>query len=82
MAFIGRIGLFFLFISLILLILFFVSGQAEDMQCGYFLAALILGVFGYSLMRRGAQPRQPSDRFRILRRLGKKQKEDSRRDSG
>lgn len=71
----GRLGEFFLFIGLILLIIFFATDQSQDPQAWlFFLGLLVLGL-GFYFIRRDWKPPGPSQRFRIFRKQDKKKKE-------
>ncbi len=70
----NRVGLFFLFIGLILLILF--SGSASDdqegYQVGYFFLALLSFAFAFYLIRKDWKAPGESARFRTYRKLTQK----------
>ncbi len=69
-----RIGEFFLFIGLILLVIFFASDQNQERVWGYFIAGGALVILGGILMwgRRG--PEIESSRFKTYRRLRNRSK--------
>ncbi len=64
----SKIGRFFLFIGLILLVVFFAINQAEHPQYGYFCFGVVFSLLGGMLLVRGQQPPAESMRFRTLRR--------------
>ncbi len=72
----SRIGQFFLFIGLIMLVIFFATGQNESPSVGIFFAGLIIAGLGVYLIWRDWKPKPPSNRFRILRRKPPKKSEN------
>ncbi len=72
----GRIGQFFLFVGLIMLVIFFATGQNESPSVAIFFGGLILAGLGVYLIWRDWKPKPPSNRFRILRRKAPKKTED------
>ena len=71
----SKIGRFFFFIGVILLVVFFAMDQAKNPSYGYFCVGIIIVILGVVLMRRGYQPPAESMRFRTLRRWREQQKE-------
>lgn len=65
----GRVGQFFLFVGIILLVIFFVSDQNTYFQPGFFFIGLILSFLGVYMIWRDWKPAEKSSRFRTLRRL-------------
>jgi cadmium resistance protein CadD (predicted permease) len=63
----GRIGQFFFFISLIVLVFFFATVQAQQPQYELFLAGLVGIVLGGVLTLRNRTSAPPVERFRTLR---------------
>jgi hypothetical protein len=70
----SKIGRFFFFIGLILLVVFFAMDQAKHPSYGYFCVGIIVVILGGVLMMRGHQPPAESMRFRTLRRWREQQK--------
>ncbi len=64
----SKLGRFLIFISLILLVIFFATDQAKHPSYGYFCIGLVLLILGGSLVARGHQPPAESARFRTVRR--------------
>jgi 4-amino-4-deoxy-L-arabinose transferase-like glycosyltransferase len=71
----GKIGRFFFFIGMILLVIFFAMDQAKHPSYGYFCVGVFAVILGGALMMRGHQPPAESMRFRTLRRWREQQKE-------
>jgi hypothetical protein len=70
----SKIGRFFFFIGLILLVIFFAMDQAKHPAYGYFCVGIIVVILGALLMMRGHQPPAESMRFRTVRRWREQQK--------
>jgi sugar phosphate permease len=70
----SKLGRFFFFIGLILLVIFFAMDQAKHPSYGYFCVGVIVVILGGILMRRGRQPPTESMRFRTVRRWREQQK--------
>jgi len=70
----SKIGRFFFFIGLILLVIFFAMDQAKHPSYGYFCVGVIVVILGGILMRRGRQPPAESMRFRTVRRWREQQR--------
>ena len=68
----GRVGQFFFFIGIILLVVFFATDQNKNFQPGFFFFGLALSFFGVYLIWRDWKPTGESKRFRTLRRMRKK----------
>lgn len=66
---VGKIGRFFLFVGLILLVVFFAVDQAMHPSYGYFCIGAVLTFLGGMMMIRGHKPPAESMRFRSVRRL-------------
>jgi hypothetical protein len=64
-----RIGEFFLFIGLILLVIFFASDQSQELAWGYLIIGGGLVILGGILMWRRRGPEIESNRFRTYRKL-------------
>jgi len=71
----SKLGRFFFFIGLILLVVFFAMDQATNPSYGYFCVGIVAVLLGGVLMSRGHQPPAESMRFRTLRRWREQQKE-------
>ena len=71
----SKIGRFFFFIGLILLVIFFAMDQAKNPSYGYFCVGIIVVILGGLLMMRGRQP-PPAEsmRFRTVRRWREQQR--------
>ena len=70
----SKIGRFFFFIGLILLVVFFAMDQAKHPAYGYFCVGVVIVILGAILMLRGQPPPPESMRFRTLRRWREQQK--------
>ena len=71
----SKVGRFFFFIGVILLVVFFAMDQAKNPAYGYFCIGVIAVILGVTLMMRGFKPPDESARFRTLRRWREQQKE-------
>ena len=71
----GRIGEFFLFIGLIILIIFFATDQSQDPQTWLFFVGVIVLGLGIYFIWRDWKPPAPSQRFKIFRKQEGKKKE-------
>ena len=71
----SKLGRFFFFIGLILLVVFFAIDQSENPAYGYFCVGIILVILGALWMRGGNKPPDESMRFRTLRRWREQQKQ-------
>jgi hypothetical protein len=70
-----KVGQFFLYLGLILLVIFFASDQAQHPAYGYFFAGAGLVFLGGYLMWRDRPPVEPNtERFRTLRKIREQQK--------
>jgi hypothetical protein len=74
----GRIGQFFFFIGIILLVVFFATDQNKSFQPGFFFFGLVLSFLGVYLIWRDWKPVGESKRFRMLRRMRKKDTHDQK----
>ena len=72
----GRIGIFFLFIGLILLALFFTTYEAQGPQVGFFFIGLLVTGLGIYFIRKDWKPAPPSGRFRLLKSPSNNKKEE------
>jgi hypothetical protein len=70
----GRVGLFFLFIGLILLVLFAGSGsdRQDGLQLGYFFLSLLCFILAFVLIRKDWKNPGETARFRSFRKLTRK----------
>jgi hypothetical protein len=71
----SRLGSFFLFIGLILLMIFFFTDQAKYPSYGYFFVGATLMFLGGYLWWRDRKPAPESGRFRSIRRMRQKRTE-------
>jgi len=71
----SKLGRFFIFIGLILLVVFFAVDQAQHPAYGYFCGGAVGVVLGAMLMLRGRESPPESMRFRTLRRWREQQKQ-------
>jgi hypothetical protein len=65
----GKVGQYFLFLGVLLLVIFFSTDPAAPPLIGFFVWGAVLALFGLYLIRRNWKTPQPSSRFRLLRRL-------------
>ncbi|RPI87030.1 MAG: hypothetical protein EHM41_06440 [Chloroflexi bacterium] len=63
----GRLGQFFLFIGLLLLVIFFLAGKDETPPARFFFAGAFLTGLGTFMIWKDWKPGPPSGRFRLLR---------------
>jgi hypothetical protein len=70
----GKVGLYFLIIGIVLLVLFFVTGQENDPNVLYFFSGFGLSLLGFFLIRKNWKAPPPSTRFRMFRRKKKEEK--------
>lgn len=77
---IGRVGLFFLFLGVILLVLFIGTEQVNQPQYPLCFAALVVLALGTALILREAKPAQPVERFRLLRQFRQKKAKEQRKE--
>jgi Na+/melibiose symporter-like transporter len=68
----GRLGQFFLFIGLILLVVFFTTDRSEVSQIGFFFIGIFLAVIGVIVIWKDWK-RPPSARFRLVKKLRRRQ---------
>ena len=71
----SKLGRFFLFIGLILLVVFFAMDQAKHPSYGFLCVGLVVAILGGLLVVRGHQPPAESMRFRTLRRWREQQRQ-------
>ena len=74
--FIARIGTFFVWVGIILLIFFFLSDSAGQAVFSYFCWSFMLLIVGFVFRSQLKKTYKPSGRFSILQRLKRKPKED------
>lgn len=74
--FISRIGTFFVWVGIILLIFFFLSDAAGQAVFSYFCWSTVLLVVGFIFRAQLRKTYKPSGRFSILQKLKRKPKED------
>lgn len=71
----GRVGQFFLFVGVILLVIFFSTDPDTPPLVGFFLWGAGLVLLGLYMIRRDWKAPPPSERFRLLRRLRRRPKD-------
>jgi len=71
----SKVGAYFFFIGLILLVIFFATDQAKHPAYGYFFAGFGAVFLGGYMMWTGRKPPPPSERFRSYRKWQEEQKE-------
>jgi len=72
----GRIGIFFLFIGLIILVIFFGTDQVRQPAYGLFCLGTAVSGFGFLIVWKNRRPPTPSKRFRMIRRLRNEDREE------
>ena len=75
----GRVGQFFVFVAIIILIVFFVSDRLQAPNYIYFCSGFILLVLGVYAMWRGRNPPELSGRFGMLKKRNKKENKRERK---
>ncbi|KAA3642247.1 MAG: LPXTG cell wall anchor domain-containing protein [Chloroflexi bacterium] len=65
----SRIGSFFWWVGLFLILLFVTTDLREQPEFNFLLLGLVLMALGFFLWRRYHQPPEPSNRFSLIRRL-------------
>lgn len=73
-----RIGIFFAWLGMVLLLLFAISAAGKSAHFEYLLFSIISGVIAYILIHRDHTPSPPSQRFSLLRRLGRKKSKETK----
>lgn len=76
----GRVGIFFIFIGLVVLLLYIASLQADQPNFTLLCIALAGLILGVAIAWRNRQPAASDERFRILRHSQSKQVEDVQQD--
>ena len=71
-----RVGTFFLLVGIGLVVLFLLSEAAQQVTFGYFCLGTIFLVIGFMFRAQYKRSVQPSGRFRLLKMLTPKSKED------
>ena len=71
----GRLGQFFIFMGLVLLLIFFTTDQAKNPSYGLFFLGAIGVLFGGYLIWRGMKPAAPVERFRGIHRWQARRRE-------
>ena len=71
-----RFGNFLTTVGFVLVMLFFFSDYIRKVEGWYLLAGILFLGLGITLLRRGREDPGPSGRFRMLRSLGLKDKDD------
>jgi hypothetical protein len=72
----GRVGQFFLFLGVILLVIFFSTDPNAQPLVGFFLWGAGLVILGLYMIRRDWKTPPSSGRFRLLRRLRRRPKDN------
>ncbi|MGD9093007.1 MAG: hypothetical protein PVF74_09160 [Anaerolineales bacterium] len=68
-----RIGQFFIFLALIILVVFLITNQVESPEFLYLCSGMAFLILGGYLMWRGRNPTPPSaERFRTIRRISER----------
>jgi uncharacterized membrane protein YfcA len=75
-----QIGMFFLFVGMIVVFVFVASLQLGSPEYSYCLIGLFLVLLGGVLVYRNRRTPEPAKRFRILRRKPKKKKKKEEED--
>lgn len=73
-----RIGVFFAWLGGLLLMLFIISMIGSSARIEYFLFGAITLIGGISLIFRNRTPSPPSQRFSLLRRVGRKKTKETK----
>ena len=74
--FIARVGTFFIWVGIILLVFFFMSDAAGQAVFGYFCWSSSLLIIGFIFRSQLKKTYKPSGRFSVLQKLKRKPKED------
>jgi hypothetical protein len=77
----GRVGIFFVFLGLTSMWVYFATDFSKRPVFLLFIAALVMIIVGISLIRKDYSPPPPSNRFRLLRRMRKKDAKDKKDES-
>jgi hypothetical protein len=75
----GRVGVFFIFISLIVLLIFSLTFQADQPNFVYLFVSIVGFLFGGLLIWRNRPPAPPDERFRSLRTSREKRAEKKKK---
>jgi hypothetical protein len=75
-----RFGNFFTTVGFVLVMLFFFSDYIRDVEGWYLLSGILFLGLGLMLVWRGREAPGPSGRFRLLRSMGRKDKDDDDED--
>jgi len=70
----GRVGQFFFFVGLIVLILFLITAHNQQPYYSYFCISTLLLILGSVQMWKGRNPPAPMDRFNLIRKRRNKSK--------
>ncbi|MFO7623575.1 MAG: hypothetical protein R6V73_04435 [Anaerolineales bacterium] len=73
----GRVGQYFIFVGVILLIIFFSIDPGAPPLFGFFFWGIVLIGLGLYLIRRDWKKPPPSGRFRLLRKLRRQPKDNA-----
>ena len=76
MSLLGRLGLFILFISLIVLVVFFATDAVGNTTWTLFCFGALFFILGLAFYIRGRPKPKPSGRFRLLRGSRKNEEEE------
>jgi sugar phosphate permease len=75
----GRVGQFFVFVGIIILVVFFISDHVKAPNYIYFCSGFVLLVLGVYAMWRGRNPPELSGRFGMLKKVKKKENKQERK---
>jgi uncharacterized membrane protein len=77
----GSIGRFFLFIGIVMMMVYFATDLSESPVFTLFFAGLGLIILGIALIRKQHSPPTHSERFRLIRKLVRKEKKEEEKRS-
>jgi hypothetical protein len=77
----GSLGRFFLFIGIVMMMVYFATDLSESPVFSLFFAGLGLIILGIALIRKQHPPPTHSERFRLIRKLARKEKKEEEKRS-
>jgi uncharacterized membrane protein len=77
----GSIGRFFLFIGIVMMMVYFATDLSESPVFTLFFSGLGLIILGIALIRKQHSPPTHSERFRLIRKLVRKEKKEEEKRS-